>query len=140
MSADPLAWMESAHCAHPLWRDLDIPAQRDVCAGCPVSAQCLTRALETIRALTPSERSEVRADPKPDVWAGQTMRELIDAGEWLRLPKRKPGRRAPGKVFNSPVRYCPRGHDTHEVGRYANYRCAQCQREDTAAQRKARAA
>ena len=137
MSADPLTWMESAHCAHPLWRDLDIPAQRAICAGCPVSAQCLTRALETIRALTPSERSDLRADPKPDVWAGQTVRELIDAGGWLRLPK--PGRRAPGKVFDSPVRYCPRGHDTHEVGRYANYRCAQCQREDISAKRKAAA-
>lgn len=135
----PLAWMESAHCAHPLWRDRDIPTQRAVCAGCPVSAQCLTRALETIRALTPSERSEVRGDPKPDVWAGRTMRELIDAGEWLQLPKRKPDRRPPGKVYNSPVRYCPRGHDTHEVGRYANYRCAQCQREDATAKRKAAA-
>lgn len=133
-----LAWMESAHCAHPLWRDSDIPTQRAICAGCPVSAQCHSRALETIRALTPSERSEVRADRKPDVSAGRTMRELIDAGEWQRLPK--PGRRAPGKVFNSPVRYCPRGHDTHEVGRYANYRCAQCQRESAAAQRKAPAA
>ena len=138
MSADPLAWMESAHCAHPFWRDLDIPAQRAVCAGCPVSAQCLTRALETIRALTPSERSDLRADPKPDVWAGQTMRELIDAGGWMRLPKRKRARRAPGKSYDSPVRYCPRGHDTHKVGRYANYRCAQCQRE-SAAKRKAAA-
>ena len=139
MSADPLAWMESAHCANPIWRNLDIPAQRAICAGCPVSAQCLTRALETIRALTPSERSEVRADPKQDVWAGQTMRELIDAGGWMRLPKRKRARRAPGKVFDSPVRYCPRGHDTHKVGRYANYRCAQCQRESATAKRKAAA-
>lgn len=47
-----LAWMESAHCAHPLWRDCDIPTQRAMCAGCPVSAQCLSRAHETIRALT----------------------------------------------------------------------------------------
>ena len=133
------ARMESAHCTHPLWRDRDIPTQRAVCAGCPVSAQCLSRALETIRALTPSERSEVRADRKPDVWAGRTIRELIDAGEWQRLPKRNRGRRAPGKVYNSPVRYCPRGHDTHEVGRYANYRCTQCQREDVTAQRKAAA-
>lgn len=138
MVTAPLAWMESARCAHPRWLECDIPTQRAVCAGCPVSAQCLTRALETIRALTPSERSEVRGDPKPDVWAGRTIRELIDAGEWQQLPKRKPGRRAAGKVYNSPVRYCPRGHDTHEVGRYANYRCAQCQRED--AKRKAPAA
>ena len=74
MSADPLAWMESAHCAHPLWRDLDIPAQRAICAGCPVSAQCLDLGRQVLADADRASRKDLIVTL--DLWGGLTLREI----------------------------------------------------------------
>jgi 5-methylcytosine-specific restriction endonuclease McrA len=37
----------------------------------------------------------------------------------------------PGLIFDSKRRYCPKGHDTWETGRYADRHCRACNRDDS---------
>ena len=100
-----LTWMESALCTDPLWRDRSTPTQRAVCAGCPVSAQCLSRALETIRALTPTPQAR-QAGPRQGLRQPRPL-----------LPSR-PRHARGGPLRQLPV--CPmpaRGHRRKEEGR-----------------------
>ena len=74
MVTEHLAWMESAHCAHPRWLECDIPTQRAVCAGCPVSAQCLDLGRQVLADADRASRKDTIATL--DLWGGLTLREI----------------------------------------------------------------
>ncbi len=70
-------WMDDAHCRTRLWHALDLDAQREVCAGCPVRTQCLQLGREVLAGLTATELRDLVGDKRPDLWGGRTPAEII---------------------------------------------------------------
>lgn len=70
------AWMDDAHCTNPLWPSLDLDAQREVCAACPVRDQCRTLGISTLLGATTGEVATLITSH--DLWGGHTLRELHD--------------------------------------------------------------
>ena len=68
------AWMNDAHCLNALWRTLDLDAQRAICAGCPVSAQCLDLGRQVLADADRASRKDTIATL--DLWGGLTLREI----------------------------------------------------------------
>ena len=71
------AWMDAARCRTRPWHALDLDAQREVCDGCPVRAQCLRLGREVLAGLTATELRDLMHDKRPDLWGGRTPAEII---------------------------------------------------------------
>jgi WhiB family redox-sensing transcriptional regulator len=124
---EPRAWRDRAACRAVVTADYDpffadtpelVDAALAICAGCPVSGECLAFAVAT--------------GQQDGIWGGRTQEELRQLVALARQGRPRPDR-VPARHHNASKTHCKRGHRFDLANTYyaptGERRCRACLRD-----------